>query len=924
MNSASPQSPGQDAGAPVTIHRKDYRQPPYWIETVDLRFELSDEGTLVTATMALVRNAGGWVEGEPLVLAGEEIELRSIRLDGRELDASEYEIQGEDLALHGLPESCTLETVVAIDPDGNTSLSGLYRTSGNYCTQCEAEGFRRITYFLDRPDVMARYSTTIVADPASCPVMLSNGNRVEEGTLEDGRHWVRWEDPFKKPSYLFALVAGNLACHSGSYTTMSGREVALEFWVEPHEVHRCEHALRSLQESMKWDEDTFGLEYDLDIYMVVAVGDFNMGAMENKGLNVFNSKYVLATKESATDMDFQFVQGVIGHEYFHNWTGNRVTCKDWFQLTLKEGLTVFRDQQFTADMTSAAVKRIDDVRALRIRQFPEDSGPMSHPIRPESYISMDNFYTATVYNKGAEIIRMYHTLLSPEGFRRGMDLYFERHDGQAVSCDDFLSAMAESNGRDLTQFSRWYSTPGTPRLLVEGCYDPKYRTYTMAFTQKAPLDAEGKETKGFEPLHIPIAVGLLEPEGKDLPLMLLGENHFVEPGTRVLELTEARQVFTFQGIHTTPVASVLRAFSAPLIVEQERTREQMAFLMAHDSDSFNRWEAGQQLATDIILALVEDWEAERELELDPVFIEAFGNLLTAETLDNSLRALALQLPAEQQLAQSMAVIQVDALHNVREFVRQALAKAHRETLLSMYTRLHDTSSYEITSEAIANRRLKNVALGYLSALEDSDVNAIIVAQFDGATNMTDAEAALGILLNVESAGLDRGNALHAFYCKWQSDPLVIDKWFTLQASSCAENACAHVALLSKHPDFSLTNPNRARSLIGAFASGNQIRFHQADGAGYRFVTDQVILLDSINPQVAARMVSTFNSWRRFDEGRQKLMVKQLQRVAAVKGLSKDTFEIVTRALGDAAKEPKAKNIAKPDAKAKAEKADAMA
>ena len=871
--------------AAQAVYRKDYAPPAYTIETVDLSFDLREGQSEVRATLTLKLQGE---PGSPLELVGEELKLASVALDGVALSADQYEATPDLLKIPGVPASFTLETVVLLNPAENLSLSGLYLSSGNYCTQCEAEGFRRITYFLDRPDVMARYTTRIEADRARFPVLLSNGNKTAEGQAEGGRHWVQWEDPFLKPSYLFALVAGDLRCHAGSFTTRSGREVRLEIWVEPQNIDSCEHALRSLQESMTWDEETFGLEYDLDIYMVVAVNDFNMGAMENKGLNIFNSKYVLARPETATDMDYQGIQAVIGHEYFHNWTGNRVTCRDWFQLTLKEGLTVFRDQQFTADMTSAAVKRIDDVSGLRGRQFAEDAGPMSHPIRPESYVSMDNFYTATVYSKGAEVIRMYHTLLGAEGFRKGMDLYFERHDGQAVTCDDFRAAMADANGADLAQFERWYTQNGTPQLDAVGEFDGAAGTYTLTLRQSYP----GAGADDFrQPLHMPVAVGLLDARGADLPLQLAGES---APGatTRVLELREAEQRFVFTGLSEVPVPSVLRGFSAPVRLRLERSRAELAFLMAHDSDSFNRWDAGQTLATQILLELAEASAAGETLSLDETFAEACRRVLCDEALDGSLKAQALSLPSEEELAQMVERVDPDALHAAREFVRRELALALRSELDAAYLAGRPGEPYSNDKASLAARRLKNKALSYLACLPDEEGR--VVRQFEGADNMTDAQAALFLLCDRATPARDA--ALASFYATWRHDPLVLDKWFSGQALSSNPGAVADVRALLAHEDFKFTNPNRVRSLVGVFGMMNQARFHEASGEGYALLGDVVLELDGINPQVASRMVSCFNQLKRFDAGRQALQRAQLERIAAKEGLSKDVGEIVARAL----------------------------
>ncbi len=884
---------GMSDEKPQPVYRKDYRPPDYRIDEVDLHFELGEEDTIVSARLSVRIDDALAGDTPPLVLDGVELHLERIALDGRELAASEYHVADATLTIERVPRRFELETRVRIRPQENTALSGLYRSGGLFCTQCEAMGFRRITYFLDRPDEMALFTTTIDADRERYPVLLSNGNRVEEADLGDGRHRVRWQDPHRKPSYLFALVAGDLRCHAGDFTTASGRPVRLEIWVEPENVDRCEHALRSLKKAMAWDEQRFGLEYDLDVYMIVAVNDFNMGAMENKGLNVFNSKYVLAKPETATDDEYEAIEGVIAHEYFHNWTGNRVTCRDWFQLTLKEGLTVFRDQEFSADMTSHAVKRIDDVKRLRFSQFPEDAGPMAHAIRPESYISMDNFYTATVYEKGAEVIRMIETLVSRDGFRRGMDLYFERHDGQAVTCDDFRAAMASANDVDLELFEGWYRQAGTPVLRVDMDYDGASKVCTLTLRQSPPERfGSDAEAPGWEPLHIPVRVGLLGSDGRDLALRIAGEAPERAPTERVLELVEEQRRFAFVDVPERPVPSLLRNFSAPIKLVCERSRDELAFLMAHDSDAFNRWEAGQELAKSLLLSDTRTLEAGGEPTLDPDFSAAFGRILVDPALDGSLKGQALTLPGEKVLGQDLDVIPVDALHEARERMRRALADVHRAALEEAYERCATPDGYRIDQQSIGRRRLRNVALAYLSA--SGDAAPRLLRQFETADNMTDAQAALSLLVDGDST--ERDVALAAFYERWHNDALVLDKWFSVQALSKRPDTAAQVVALSRHPDFSLKNPNRARSLVSSFCAGNQVRFHAEDGVGYRFLSDMVIALDG-NPQVAARMASSFNSWRRFDAGRQQHMKAELERILSHKPVSNDVFEIVSRALG---------------------------
>jgi len=876
---------------PQPIYRKDYREPDFWIDEVLLSFELDEQATRVRARLKMRRNPATKDATGALELVGEELVTNGVWLDGRKLEAEEYSVAKEQLTVPGVPDNFVLETEVVINPAENTLLNGLYVSNGMFCTQCEAEGFRRITWFLDRPDVMARYTVDIIADEAKYPILLSNGNRTERKVLDDGRVQVRWEDPFPKPSYLFALVAGDLVAHAGSYTTMSGREVTLEIWVRERDADKCEHALVSLQKSMKWDEERFGLEYDLDVYMVVAVSDFNMGAMENKGLNVFNTAYVLARPDTATDWDYELIEAVIGHEYFHNWTGNRVTCRDWFQLTLKEGLTVFRDEEFTSDMTSRAVKRISDVSGLRRGQFAEDAGPTAHPVRPESYVKMDNFYTNTVYRKGAEVVRMYQTLLGREGFRRGMDLYFERHDGQAVTCDDFLAAMSDANKADLSGLARWYSQAGTPTLKAKGTYDAGAKTYTLELTQ---VLAEAHSDANSVPLHIPVAVGLLGQDGRDLPLTVEGETSSGET-TVVLNLREFEQSFVFTGVEVEPVPSILRDFSAPVRLQVAgRTRAQLSFLAANDSDSFKRWDALQELVRDVVLEMTAGSAAGQELSVDPALIDAFGELLADRKLDESLKAQALSLPEVREIAQHMEVMDPDSIHAALMALKDAIARAHADAFAEVYEANRD-ESYSNDQRSIARRRLKNTALSYLGTLETSETIALAARQFDEADNMTDSFAALCVLSHMDNA--ERTRALSEFYEKWKEEALVIDKWFGVQAASSLPDTFDHIVELSKHADYTLRNPNRARSLLGEFLF-NTVHFHRADGAGYRFLSEKVLELDAINPQIASRIVSGFNLWKRFDAGRQELMRIELERILAFEGLSKDVREIASAAIGN--------------------------
>lgn len=869
---------------PKAIFRKDYTPPAYLVDTIDLNFDLGEEYTYVRSRLRLERNPD--VEPQPLHLHGEKMELIELKLDGLKLQLDDYLHTAEGLTIHRVPERFEIEVVTRLQPHLNTSLEGLYKSGGIFCTQCEAEGFRRITYFPDRPDVMARYTTTISAPKDKYPVLLSNGNPVARGDHGDGRHWVRWEDPFRKPSYLFALVAGDLDCRRDTYTTASGRKVRLEIYTEHGNIDKTAHAMESLKHAMRWDEETYGLEYDLDIYMIVAVGDFNLGAMENKGLNIFNTQYVLASPATSTDTDFENVEAVIGHEYFHNWTGNRVTCRDWFQLSLKEGLTVFREQQFSASTGSAAVKRINDVRILRSHQFAEDASPMAHPVRPDQYVEINNFYTSTVYNKGAEVIRMYHTLLGEQGFRRGMDLYIQRHDGQAVTCDDFLAAMADANGVDLSQFSRWYSQAGTPLVQVEEHHEPETGHYTLTVRQSCP-PTPGQPHK--EPFHIPLTVALIGQDGKPLPLRLEGEAQAA--GTeRVLELREAEHRFRFSDIAQRPVPSLLRGFSAPVRLEFPYSDDDLAFLFAYDNDPFNRWEAGQRLMVKLLLQWLETGVATVPQQL----VDAARRTLELPELDPAFVAEALTLPSEGYLAEQVAVIDPIRIHNSREQLRRQLAEALRELWQAHYERLAARPASADSDGGAGARRLKNLCLDYLASRNDDYARALCERQYREADNMTDKLAALSLLADTETKVAE--TALEDFYQQWRHEPLVVDKWFRVQALSRRADTLARVRRLSEHPAFELRNPNKVRALIGAFVQLNPARFHGADGAGYTFLADRVIELDAINPQVAARLVTALSRWRRYDDERQQKMKKELERILATPTLSKDVREIVSRSL----------------------------
>ncbi|MBT8059477.1 MAG: aminopeptidase N [Gammaproteobacteria bacterium] len=870
------------------VHRKDYSPYPWVLERVVLRFEIGEESTRVHSTLAVERRTPGDASAD-LVLDGQGLSLRSVALDGRELGEAEFSRDDDTLVIHEAPDRCRIEIEVEIRPHENTALEGLYASGEFLLTQCEAEGFRKITYFPDRPDVMTRYEVTLVADKRRHPVLLSNGNAVASGELGDGRHWVTWDDPFAKPSYLFALVAGDLACVEDRFRTRSGRDVALRVYVEHENAGKCDHAMESLIKSMKWDEERFDLEYDLDVYHIVATDHFNMGAMENKSLNIFNSKYVLARPDSATDTDYQGIEGVIAHEYFHNWTGNRVTCRDWFQLTLKEGLTVFRDQEFSSDQHSRAVKRIQDVRVLRSRQFPEDSGPMAHPIRPDAYQEINNFYTMTVYQKGAEIIRMIHTLLGETGFQKGMKLYFERHDGEAVTCDDFRAAMADANGIGLERFGRWYGQSGTPVLKASGDWNASDRTYSLTLSQHTPATHDQPEKR---PLVIPVAMGLLTRDGTGLPLRLSGEGKAA--GTsRVLLLEDAEQTFVFEDVPEEPVPSLLRGYSAPVKLDCEYTNADLALLMARDSDAFVRWEAAQLLAQSAILENVDRHANGVGMTVEADLVEAFRLLLGDTVADTALVAEAMILPGEDYLAEQMPVVDVDGIHAARRYVKSTLAQALEPALRARYEALGDDTPYSKAPEAMAKRSLRNVCLSYLMETEGgADLASRQLAFSD---NMTDTLAALQGLAWTRSE--EAGPALAEFESRWRDDPLVMDKWFTIQATVPGADTVGLVHALLAHDAFSLKNPNKVRSLLGAFAFSNPTAFHAGDGSGYRLFADQVIALDALNPQVAARMVGAFNSWTRYDPARKAKMKAELGRIASVDGLSPDVTEIVGNAMG---------------------------
>jgi aminopeptidase N len=860
-----------------TKYLKDYQKPDFKVGHIYLSFDIRAGLTTVTTKTSFERVN---TNAKDLSLDGQNLILKSVAMDGKTLLPAHYTVDENTLVLHNVADTFTLETVTEIFPEKNTALEGLYSSSGNYCTQCEPEGFRKITYYLDRSDVMTKFTTRIEADKKTCPVLLSNGNCIEKGDAGADRHFTVWEDPFVKPCYLFALVAGNLASVHDSFITMSGRVVELAIYVNHGNEDKCGHAMQSLKHAMKWDEEKYGREYDLNIFNIVAVNDFNFGAMENKSLNIFNSKLILAKPETATDADYLAIEGVVAHEYFHNWTGNRITCRDWFQLSLKEGLTVFRDQKFSMDMNSESANRIDDVTTLRNAQFAEDASPMAHPIRPDNYIEINNFYTATVYEKGAEVIRMMHTLLGDENYRKGTDLYFARHDGQAVTCDDFVQCMQDASGVDLAHFKLWYSQAGTPVITAAGVYDAAKKIYTVTLEQSIP-DTRGQTDK--KPMFMPIAVGLLGKNGQDL----------LPEKTRVLTLSEKRQSFTFENIAEKPVPSLLRGFSAPVKLATDLSDDDLLFLMAHDSDGFNRWDAGQTYLQRLILNFRDSLQFKNSFP-DALYA-AFHKTITAPAEDKALLAKALTLPSDNYLAQLMEVVDVDAIHAAQKFIVETLGEKFKAELQSLYRDNMDKGAYSVSPDAVGRRRLKNTALTYLQAA-DSDMGVqLAFAQFNSAQNMTDKVAALSVLGDTKAP--ERQTAFEEFYRTWKHEPLVIDKWFALQAMADRSDVPEMVAQLLTHPDFTYKNPNRLRSLVGNFSANNQKWFHRIDGAGYTLLADTVIKVNAINPSTAARLLTPLRQWRRFDSTRKALMEAALKRILADKNVSNDVYEIVSKTLG---------------------------
>ena len=894
---------------PQTIKLGDYTPPAFLISTVALDVDVRESAVTVRATLRLERNPAHPSADAPLTLDGGALELLSVAIDGRTLAADEYRADATHLAISRVPSAFTLETTVRFDPWKNTKLEGLYATKDGLVTQCEAEGFRRITYFIDRPDVMARYTVTICADQARFPQLLANGNLVEQGKGEPAgwfmqpppqpsgaRHWARWEDPFPKPCYLFAMVAAKLDVLEDHFATRSGKRALLQIYVEPGKLDQAGFAMQALKKCMRWDEEVFGLELDLERFMIVAVSDFNAGAMENKGLNIFNTKYILARADTATDWDYLGVDRVVAHEYFHNWTGNRVTCRDWFQLSLKEGLTVYRDQEYGADEYSRGVARIQEVRNLRERQFPEDAGPMAHAVRPDSYVEVNNFYTATVYEKGAEVVRMYATILGKEGFRRGMDLYFQRHDGQAVTCDDFRAAMADANKADFAQFARWYSQAGTPVVEVRGRHDAARRTYTLTLAQSCP-PTPGQPQK--EPFVIPFAVGLLDAAGRDLALEVssgpvFGHRREAGSHTAVLALTQREQEFVFANVAEAPVPSLLRGFSAPVHVRHEYGDTELTQLMAHDSDPFARWEAGQLLMTRVLLTGAVRIAGAYEMEVPAAVLEAVGAVLAEASRDPAFAAECLQLPAETSLAECMEVADPDAIAQARRRFMQEVARKYRTRLEGAFRHFSTSGPYSPDAASSGRRAMRNTALAYVCSLDDDTSRALAFLEFRRAENMTDAMAALACLAN--SAGAERGRALQMFYDKWKDEALVVDKWFKVQATSWLPGTLERVQDLSRHAAFDLRNPNRARALLHSFALENPLHFHAADGSGYRWVAEQVATLDRLNPQVASRLARAFDRWKKYDASRQVHARAALEALRDTDGLSPNVAEVIDRAL----------------------------
>ncbi|MFQ3171499.1 MAG: aminopeptidase N [Oleispira sp.] len=872
---------------PESIYLKDYQPPFFVIEQTHLRFNLFEDHAQVDSRLVVRRNRQQHENFEgPLVLVGQQLELLSITIDGSRLTDDEYVLENDSLTIHNVSDSFELVISTRTEPQNNTELEGLYKSGGMFCTQCEAEGFRRITYYLDRPDVMSIFTTEVIAEKSKYPVLLSNGNAIAHRELEGGRHSVSWHDPHRKPCYLFALVAGDLMVKEDSFTTMNGRKVELKIFVEPQNIDKTDYAMDALKRSMTWDEEKYGREYDLDIFMIVAVDDFNMGAMENKGLNIFNSSCVLANPQTATDVSYQRIEAIVAHEYFHNWSGNRVTCRDWFQLSLKEGFTVYRDSQFTADMNSAAVKRIEDASIMRTVQFAEDAGPMAHPVQPDSYMEISNFYTVTIYEKGSEIVGMIHKLVGDTGFRKGSDLYFDRHDGQAVTINEFVSAMEDANNLSLTQFKRWYKAAGTPVVEVESYYDAVAKTYSLTFKQSCE-----------EPFLIPIELGLIGRNGQELNVMLapglINKRGAYEQG--IFKLTEKEQVLVFADVKEEPVPSLLRDFSAPVKLNYDFSRDQLLFLMQHDCDGFNRWDAGQNLALDVIYQVMQQLAEGNKPEVDVRLITAYRNVLKRDDIDDAMLAKMLLLPSVAYIAETQAVIDIQAINQARSHVLSVLAGALAKDLAALYQKLNVQQDYLPEPKQMAQRGLKNAALSYLLKTDNKEYCDLAIAQFENSDNMTDSMAALASVVNSKHK-FQAEVALASFYDKWQAEPLVVNQWLAVQAGSAEYGTIDNIKKLLEHESFDIKNPNKVRSVIGAFAGQSLINFHAPDGAGYKLLADKIILLNRLNPQIASRLVSPLSKWSRYVDSQAQQMKQQLQRIMAEEGLSKDVYEVVSKSL----------------------------
>lgn len=878
-----------------TVYLKDYQAPTFLITKTQLTFQLDPKATLVSTKLTLEANPKGEASTE-LFLHGQELVLKQVLIDGRELQESEYRVDSEGLLLTALPPSFTLECITEITPETNTSLEGLYKSRTMYCTQCEAEGFRKITYYLDRPDVLSEFTTTVIGDKKQFPVLLSNGNLIDQGDKPDGQHYATWHDPFKKPAYLFALVAGDLDVVEDRYVTSNGRDIALKIFVETKDLDKCDHAMESLKNAMRWDEQVYGREYDLDIFMIVAVDDFNMGAMENKGLNIFNTSCVLASPKTTTDAGFARVEGVVAHEYFHNWSGNRVTCRDWFQLSLKEGFTVFRDEEFSADMGSRTVKRVEDVSTMRTLQFAEDAGPMAHPVQPPSYMEISNFYTLTVYEKGAEVVRMYHTLLGAETFRKATDLYFDRHDGEAATIEDFIAAMQDASGRDLTQFKHWYTQAGTPVVKSRGEYNAETKTYSLTLEQYCPETPEAKSADK-KPFHIPVDMTLLGDNGA-LPLIVDSRSN-IDSISTVLELTESRQVFTFKQVPVEPVLVLFRGFSAPVKSAFPYKKADLLKIVSQETDGFARYDAMSQLSVVAIFDVMAAMRKKEDWSLEPLLKEAFDVVLSDSSLDPAMVALICDLPSEAYLSGLSTPVEVDLLYSAREALSDALAVACETLWLAAYERSVVTNElYAFNAAAVAKRSLKNTALAYLMRANVEKALPLCIQQFEQADNMTDQAAALTLLVHNDNVAVEQAQqkALASFYEQWQDEALVVNLWLAIQASSPASNGLERVRKLLEHPAYDGSNPNKIRSVVSVFCNQNLVNFHVPDGSGYAFLADQVLALNTKNPSIASRLLVPLTKWKKYDNERQALMRSALERIKAEPALSSDVYEVVVKSL----------------------------